>query len=106
MTEAASEPSRSNGQDTRLVPANDMALARRDAYSYGPSGYPSAAVEEGDDLAATLHYYLRLVLKRKWVIGGFAIAALILGGVVTLMQTPKYAATTRLQIDLSSAKNR
>ena len=41
----------------------------------------------------------RLLNKRKWIILGIAAAFLALGAVRTLMKTPIYTATIRLQID-------
>jgi len=44
-------------------------------------GYPQMPMEEaGDDLAATIHYYLRLILKRKWLIAGLALLFVTVGG--------------------------
>ena len=103
--EDANDKRNSSGEDhRRLVPFNDSSLTRRRQDSYGPLEYAESSVEDQDDLAATLQYYIRLVLKRKWLISGIALASLILGGVATLMKTPQYSATTRLQIERSSAK--
>ena len=46
----------------------------------------------------------RILNKRKWLILGIAAAFVVLAAVRTLMQTPLYTATVRLQIDRNVAK--
>ncbi len=98
------KPSPPDDHHRRLVPLNDAGPVQRRQNSYGSLEFSDGISDEGDDLAATLQYYIRLVLKRKWLISGIAVACLILGGVATLMKTPKYSATARLQIERTSAK--
>ncbi len=87
----------------QLVPAgNNGAVARTDYYA--TRGYPDYPDEGGDELAATLQQYIRLVLKRKWLILGVALMCLTLGGVATFMQTPMYTAKVRIQIDKEAQK--
>src|SRR5262249_45678945 len=45
-----------------------------------------------------------IVRKRKWLILSVAAAFVILNGVRTLMETPLYTSTVRLQIDTNVAK--
>ena len=72
---------------------------------YGPLGdYGSAPADMGDDLAATLLAYWHILNKRKWLILSIALAAVALGTMRTLMMTPLYTATVRLQIDRNVAK--
>ena len=52
----------------------------------------------------TLRQYLYMVVKRKWLILGVAILVTVLGGVRTLMKTPLYTATVRIQIEREPAK--
>ena len=52
----------------------------------------------------TLRQYLYMVVKRKWLILGVAILFTVLGGVRTLMKTPLYTATVRIQIEREPAK--
>ena len=55
-------------------------------------------------LAVTLRQYLYMVVKRKWLILSVALAFTVLGSVRTLMQTPLYMATVRIQIEREAAK--
>ena len=48
--------------------------------------------------------YLRIINKRKWLILGITLSFVALSAVRTLMQTPLYTATVRLQIDRNVAK--
>ena len=48
--------------------------------------------------------YWRILNKHKWLILGIAAAFVVLAAVRTLMQTPLYTATVRLQIDRNVAK--
>ena len=57
-----------------------------------------------DDFRLTLLNYWRMFYKRKWLILAITTAFVILGGVRTLMETPLYTATVRLQIDRNVAK--
>ena len=54
--------------------------------------------------ASILLEYWRIVNRRKWLIAGMAAAFLVFGAVRTLMTTPLYTATVRLQIDRNVAK--
>ena len=72
---------------------------------YGlPAGYVESAVEPPEQFAVTLLEYWRIFYKRKWLILSIVAAFLVLGGLRTLMPTPLYTATVRLQIDLNVAK--
>src|SRR5262245_6479480 len=42
--------------------------------------------------------YLSIARRRKWVIIGAIVAALVIGAVLTLLMTPKYTATATLEI--------
>jgi len=48
--------------------------------------------------------YLRIFIKRRWLILSMVGAALVFGALTTLMKTPLYTSTLRLQIDRSVAK--
>ena len=64
------------------------------------SGIPGRCTADGPELfGLNLLEIWRIFNKRKWIILGIAAAVLALGGVRTLMQTPIYTATVRLQID-------
>ena len=92
------------GRDKALVPVAASTPALREPY--GQLGYP-IGIGEAPAEPTTLHLLLecwRILLKRKWLILGIALAFLVIGAVRTLMQTPLYTATVRLQIDASGAK--
>jgi polysaccharide biosynthesis transport protein len=98
----ANQPSK--GGDQALVPVTANAPALREPY--GQLGYP-IGLGEAPPEPTTLHLLLecwRILLKRKWLVIGIAAAFLVIGTVRTLMQTPLYTATVRLQIDPSGAK--
>ncbi len=87
----------------RLVPAVQGVPALRDPYgAHGP--YGGNAPEPVDEPGIDLFEYWRIINKRKWLIlivaGGF----LMLGTIRTLMMTPLYTSTVRLQIDRNVAK--
>src|SRR5207344_1599900 len=66
--------------------------------------YTGGAGEAPVDGGLDLLEYWRILNKRKWLIGGIAGAFLVFGAVRTLMTTPLYTATVRLQIDRNVAK--
>ena len=100
----ANEPSDNKGSGRSLIPAAQSAPALRDPY--GPLiGYPASLAESSEPGA--LHLLLdcwRILNKRKWLIVSIAAAFLVIGAVRTLMQTPLYTATVRLQIDRNVAQ--
>ena len=72
---------------------------------YGELGFNAGyAVDEPTDFGLQLREYWRIFNKRKWVILSVVAAFVILGAVRTLMMTPLYTATVRLQIDRTAAK--
>jgi len=91
-----------DGQTGRLVPAARAPLPAYEAYGDAP--YPDGAPFEGGGAGLNLREYWRIVNKRKWVILGIAATAVVLGAIITLMMTPLYTATVRLQIDRNVAK--
>src|ERR1700730_14139148 len=86
-----------------LVAAENSAVGpiRRDPYASIALEAPEG---DGDDLAVTLRQYLHMVLKRKWLILSISLAFVVLGGVRTLLKTPLYSATARIQIDREAVK--
>ena len=90
-----------------LLPANALVdSARHTALGRGTSSYrPAFDVGDRDtDLRATLAGYLRVIRKRRWLILSIATAVLGIGLGRTLMETPLYAASVRIQIDRQAAK--
>src|SRR5438477_12226692 len=84
----------------KLVPAASSVPATRDPYGQLDERRPDAEA----DFRLILLQYWRIVNKRKWVITSILGTFLVLGTLRTLMETPLYIATTRLQIDRNVAK--
>jgi uncharacterized protein involved in exopolysaccharide biosynthesis len=86
----------------RVVTTEPTALRQRDPYA-GP-GLGQNTLEGGNDLSAILQQYVRMVLKRKWIIAGILLVSVVLGSIQTLMKTPIYTAVARIQIDREAMK--
>ena len=88
----------------QLIPAAQGAVpATFDPY--GPlGGYRGSAADEPELFGLKLLEYWRILNRRKWLILSITAAFLALSGVRTLMQTPLYTATVRLQIDPNVAR--
>jgi polysaccharide biosynthesis transport protein len=71
-------------------------------YGYGSGGQYGVPDQPG--IGAKLFEYWRIFRKRKWVILSVAAACVAIGILITLMTTPLYTATVRLQIDRNVAK--
>ena len=87
----------------RLVPVAKGVPALRDPYrqiALGDSGMDEAPGDFGIDLRE----YLRIANKHKRLIIGVVAAFLVLGLLRTLMQTPLYSSSVRLQIEKSGTK--
>lgn len=102
MSEARNErPDEGVDRAVRLIPVNVAAPANPDPYGafvgYGTTDAPS-------DFGIDLLEYWRIIYKRRWLILSIVSAILAIGLVRTLMQTPLYMSTARLQIDYQSAK--
>lgn len=90
--------SKGDGQG-QLVPVTKLVPARREPY--GPLvgyGETFADAPEDSDRWDLLHYW-HIFNRHKWLILSITAAFVALGAVRTLMQTPVYTATARLQID-------
>ena len=85
-----------------LIPAGGAVPAAH-SISRSPA-YPDEAVEPAPPFHLNLLEYWRILNKRKWIIASVAAAFLVLGAVQTLMTTPLYTASVRLQIDRNVAK--
>ena len=99
---------------------NGRAIAR--GYPEGPSGRQVAPVDDatplrgpygtveyadepaGDDFRRLFSEVLRILVKRKWLILVIAVAAVAINAARTLMITPMYSATVRIQIDARPIK--
>lgn len=104
MNDSKNEASaRSHEAPAPLVPASRGVPALADPQAQpGPYGSDSAGATDG--LGPDLLEYWRILRKRGWLILSIAGAILILGLVGTLMMTPVYTSTVRLQIDRNVAK--
>jgi polysaccharide biosynthesis transport protein len=59
--------------------------------------------EAGDPAAeSALRQYLRIVMRRRWVLAGVITGTLALGLVLTFLMTPKYTATSTIEISRAS----
>ena len=107
MHEAGKEPG-AGGSDTghSLVTAGaaQTALTKREAYGYGAGANGPAQQEDEADLAASVRQYAHMLLKRQWLILSIALVTVVLGGLHTLLKTPLYLATVRIQIEREPAK--
>lgn len=88
-----------------LKPSDPNSGGYLSAHHYEEAGYgfhPSAAeVEEPFNPLKLLWY----VVHYRWLIGIFVAVGLLAGGVATLMQTPKYSATARIEIMVPTARS-
>src|SRR6516225_326211 len=100
MNDQASGP---NGNQTagQLIPAAQTLPTMLDPY--GPLAAYGGAVANAPELVSLKLFEIwRIFNKRKWLILSIVAACLALNAVRTLMQTPIYTATVRLQIDPTS----
>ena len=98
----AKEPNRQPERGQLVVMGQNLPATRD---PYGVPGYPSTGTEAPDHSYLDLILELwRIVYKRKWLILSIAAAFLTIGALRTLMKTPLYTATARLQIDRNVAK--
>jgi polysaccharide biosynthesis transport protein len=87
----------------RLVPAPQTLPAVRGPYGE-IGGYPADITEDADSFGADLREYWRILNKRKWLVVSVLVVCVALGAVYTLMKTPLYNSTVRLQIDRNVTK--
>ena len=103
MNDRANEPNGNRQTAGQLISAAQSVPAMRDPY--GPlAGYPGTVADAPEPFGFNLLEYWRILNKRKWLILSIAAAFVVLAAVRTLMQTPLYTATVRLQIDQNVAK--
>ena len=63
-----------------------------------------ASIQEIGTQESVLRHYWRLLLKRRWVIVGIVIAALIAGIAITLLTQREYRAAATIQIERQTAR--
>jgi capsular exopolysaccharide synthesis family protein len=90
---------------TQLVPAGTDLPVARHPYGYGPISTPleETRAAPGEFTLLLLEFW-RVLTRRKWLIASIAVACTLLGALATLMTTPLFTATVRLQIDRNVAK--
>lgn len=67
---------------------------------------PSGQVKEADQslqLPALIKYW-RIVVRRRWIIGGIITGALVAGLIITLLMTPNFTATATIEISRQQEK--
>ena len=93
-----------NRQPQLAGPGHGQALSADSYYdvpqNYGPYGRDYAGQDEGFNPLKLLLY----IAQYRWLIVMMAAAGLVAGVIVTMMQTPKYQATTQLEVLVPSAK--
>ena len=102
MTSAEVPNSGTSGTSVAQLAPSGSVRDPRDLYGVGR--YPLSPTFEEDSFASTLREYLRIFKRRKWLILSIAAACLAVGALKTLIQTPLYSSTVRLQIDRNVAK--
>src|SRR5215475_3306704 len=91
--------SRQNGQ--QLVP---LTVSTPTTSADGYRGAYPAAMHPETTIVAQLFEFWWVLRKRKWVVLSVLLTFLGIGALATLMTTPLYTATVRLQIDRNVAK--
>jgi polysaccharide biosynthesis transport protein len=103
MTKACEEEegleSRPNGQ--QLVSVNSYAPTTSEGYR---GAYPARSDPETTEFAAKLFEFWWVFKKRKWLVLSVLLAFVAIGALRTLMKTPLYTATVRMQIDPNVTK--
>jgi polysaccharide biosynthesis transport protein len=108
-------PDENDAKPGGLVPADQAVPAVRDPYTsavgrygvgrYGVGRYGDGySAETRSAFQVNLLEYLRILVKHRWLILSIVAAAVVLGAVTTLMKTPLYTSTIRLQIDRAANK--
>lgn len=75
-----------------------------DLRAVSPQQPAGVALVQEDRGVPVLRQYLRIALRWRLVIGGIVLCCLALGLIVTLLMTPRYTASTTLEISRESAK--
>lgn len=66
--------------------------------------YSPVVERSGDSGPSVLRRYIRIARRWRWVIAGSVLAFVLLGLMVTLLMTPKYSATTTVEISRDSGQ--
>ena len=101
MADSSQEPGENRA--ARLVPAESAGPVVRDGYGGYYGGY-GAGLDEQDSFGQDLLEYWRIFYKRRWLILSIVVTSVVLALLVTMMMTPLYTATVRIQIDREPPK--
>lgn len=85
---------------------NDIAFTRNDG-DYGPLASRDAGAAPAEPVLAgvpLVTQYLRIAIRWKWLILSMIAATVLLAVIFTLLATPQYTATTRLEIARDSSR--
>src|SRR5262249_32727237 len=93
-----SVPERNQGNGRHLVPLGETVPALRDPYGR-LSLYGTSLGDESEPSGLNVREYLRILNKRKWLIIAIATAFVVISGVRTLMETPLFVSSVRIQIE-------
>ena len=104
MNYQANSPEENEAKAGGLVPTAQVLPTTRDPYYSAVGTYAGVGAEASSDFQLDLIEYLRIIIKRRWIILSIVVAFLTLGAVTTLIKTPLYTSTVRLQIDRDVAK--
>lgn len=104
MTDRNTSPSDgSRPSNGKLVRVDAVVPEVRGAYGAG-SPYTGNDAADAGNFDINYRQYLRMIIRRKWLILALTMAILALGSARTLMTTPLYTSTIRLQIDQVTSK--
>lgn len=67
-------------------------------YPPGPQPERSPVAAGAPETVSPLQRYLRIAIRRRWVVLGAIAASLLLGLIATLLMTPQYTATSTIEI--------
>jgi succinoglycan biosynthesis transport protein ExoP len=94
-------PNPAGGRQLAPVRSAELPVSARDSQGVL---YPAEPHEGGEELAATIRKYLRIFIKRKWLLLGITIFSVSMGALSAFMKTPLYTSTIRIQIDQQATK--
>jgi polysaccharide biosynthesis transport protein len=85
---------------------NDVSLRRNGSPAPADGQRPSfvGGAPTGAEDASLLRYYLVVMRRRRWLIFGSTVIVLLAGLALTLMITPKYTASTTIEIQRDNYK--
>lgn len=96
-------PSENGANENQLATVRPGQQSLRDPYLTGGQ-YPHGQSIEPPGFASTLKEYLRIFNRRRSLVLGILTAVVALGALKTLMTTPMYTSTIRIQIDRNVSK--